>query len=66
MSGPRRIRPLRIGSVETPTNLLAAPVAGASDLGFRDDVRHFGSAGMLFAEMVSADQIGRASCRERV
>jgi tRNA-dihydrouridine synthase B len=53
------VHPLTIGRLTFPTNLLAAPVAGYSDLFFRNTVREFGGAGLLYAEMISAEMLNR-------
>jgi tRNA-dihydrouridine synthase B len=45
---------LQIGSVLLETPVLAAPIAGFSDVNFRAIVRRFGGCGLLFTEMVSA------------
>jgi tRNA-dihydrouridine synthase B len=45
---------LRIGNVSLETPVLAAPIAGFSDVNFRAIVRRFGGCGLLFTEMVSA------------
>lgn len=47
-------RTLSIGSVKLESPVLAAPIAGFTDLIFRDLVRHFGGCGLIFTEMVSA------------
>lgn len=50
------IRPLTIGSVTVPNNLVLAPMAGVTDLSFRLLCREQG-AGLLCMEMVSAKAI---------
>lgn len=50
------IRPLKIGDVELPNNLILAPMAGVTDLPFRLLCREQG-AGLLCMEMVSAKAI---------
>lgn len=47
-------RALSIGPVQLESPVLAAPIAGFTDLLFRDLVRHFGGCGLIFTEMVSA------------
>ena len=72
----QKMPPLKIGNVEMPNPLVLAPMAGVTDLPFRVLCKEQG-AGLICMEMVSAkailyknknteDQIGRASCRERV
>ncbi len=51
-----RIKPLRIGSVTLPNNLILAPMAGVTDLPFRLLCKEQG-AGLLCMEMVSAKAI---------
>ena len=48
-----RLRALRIGNVEIPNNVFMAPMAGITDLPFREIVCSFG-AGLVYTEMVSA------------
>lgn len=50
------IRPLQIGSVTLPNNLILAPMAGVTDLPFRLLCKEQG-AGLLCMEMVSAKAI---------
>ena len=50
------IKPLQIGSVTLPNNLILAPMAGVTDLPFRLLCKEQG-AGLLFMEMVSAKAI---------
>ncbi len=45
---------LSIGSYQLQSRLLLAPMAGITDLPFRDICRHFG-AGMVVSEMLAAD-----------
>lgn len=45
---------LQIGDVRLDAPVLAAPVAGFTDLTFRSLVREFGGCGLIFTEMVSA------------
>jgi tRNA-dihydrouridine synthase B len=48
------IGPLRLGTLELPMPVLAAPIAGFTDAIFRRMVRAFGGCGLLFTEMVGA------------
>ncbi|MDR1123639.1 MAG: tRNA-dihydrouridine synthase [Elusimicrobiota bacterium] len=50
------IRPLKIGAVECPSNLILAPMAGITDAPFRILCRE-GGAGLVCAEMVSANAL---------
>lgn len=45
---------LRIGPIELASPVLAAPIAGFTDLTFRSVVREFGGCGLIFTEMISA------------
>lgn len=45
---------LQIGDLRLGAPVLAAPVAGFTDLTFRSLVREFGGCGLIFTEMVSA------------
>lgn len=45
---------LRIGTLELASPVLAAPIAGFTDLVFRGLVREFGGCGLIYTEMVSA------------
>jgi len=47
--------PLRLGPLELETPVLAAPIAGFTDLVFRSIVREYGGCGLIFTEMVSAE-----------
>lgn len=47
--------PLRIGSIELPNRVLLAPMAGITDLPFRQISYRLG-AGLVIAEMLTADQ----------
>lgn len=47
-------RPLDIGHVRLATPVLAAPIAGFTDLVFRGLVRDLGGCGLIYTEMVSA------------
>ena len=46
--------PLQIGSLRLSAPVLAAPIAGFTDLIFRGLVREFGGCGLIYTEMVSA------------
>lgn len=52
------LRPLRIGDVRLPNNLVLSPMAGFSDLPFRVLCRRHG-AGLVCSEMVSATSVLR-------
>ena len=52
--------PLRIGSVELPGRVIAAPMAGISDLPFRELARRHG-ADLVCTEMVSAEALVRGN-----
>jgi tRNA-dihydrouridine synthase B len=56
--------PLRIGPVELPNRLIAAPMAGISDLPFRELARRHG-ADMVCTEMVSAEALVRNNGKTR-
>ncbi len=49
-----QLSPLSIGPVVLASPVLAAPIAGFTDLTFRAVVREFGGCGLIFTEMVSA------------
>ena len=51
-----KIKPLQIGSVTLPNNLILAPMAGVTDLPFRSLCRQEG-AGLIYTEMVSAKAV---------
>lgn len=58
--------PLKIGRLAISTPVLQAPMAGFTNLAFRQVVRDYGGAGLQFTEMISAGiyvarQAGRAS-----
>lgn len=48
------VQQLNIGSLKLATPVIAAPIAGFTDLTFREVVREFGGCGLIFTEMVSA------------
>lgn len=50
---------LRIGDIEIETPVLLAPMAGITDLPFRDLVRRFG-AGLVVSEMVASQEMVQA------
>jgi tRNA-dihydrouridine synthase B len=50
------LRPLRIGNLEIPSNVLLAPMAGKTDLPYRRMVRRF-SRGLVFSEMIASRQM---------
>ncbi|MGD2064013.1 MAG: tRNA dihydrouridine synthase DusB [Nitrospirota bacterium] len=52
--------PLQIGSVELPNRLIAAPMAGISDLPFRELAKRHG-ADLVCTEMVSAEALVRTN-----
>src|SRR5579884_2762307 len=64
--GPRKpramaddlLRPLMVGNVRLPNNLVLSPMAGFSDLPFRVLCRQHG-AGLVCSEMVSATSVLR-------
>ncbi|HVL87759.1 MAG TPA: tRNA-dihydrouridine synthase family protein [Candidatus Thermoplasmatota archaeon] len=56
------LRPLRIGSVRLPNNLVLSPMAGYSDLPFRILCRRHG-AGLVCTEMVAADSANRGGAK---
>lgn len=56
--------PLRIGTVELPNRLIAAPMAGISDLPFRELAKHHG-ADLVCTEMVSAEALVRSNRQTR-
>lgn len=52
------IRPLKLGSLILPSNILYSPLAGCSDLPFRRIASHF-RPGIVFCEMVKMDALIR-------
>ncbi len=68
MAGPNApgslLRPLQIGDLLLPRNLLLAPLAGITDLVFRTVVRPWGCA-LAFTEMVSARGLTQEDGRSR-
>ncbi len=55
---------LEIGSCRIPNRLIAAPMAGISDLPYRAILKSFG-AGLTFSEMVSAEALVRGHRKTR-
>lgn len=58
------LRPLRIGHVRLPNNLVLSPMAGFTDLAFRVLCRRHG-AGLVSSEMVAAASVGREAPHPR-
>ncbi len=58
------LRPLKIGALEFTNNLVLAPMAGVTDLPFRELCREMG-AGMTVSEMVASNPRLRASKKSR-
>lgn len=54
------LRPLQIGDLRVPTNVLLAPMAGVTDLPYRRLVRGFG-CDLVFSEMIASRQMLSAS-----
>lgn len=54
------IKPLSIGSLHLPTNIIFAPLAGCSDFPYRRMCRRF-FAGLIYCEMVKMDAIVRSN-----
>lgn len=52
------IRPVKIGDVELPNNIVYSPLAGCSDLPFRKIARKYHD-GLIFCEMVKMDALYR-------
>jgi hypothetical protein len=55
-------RPFSFGTIELPSNIFCAPLAGCSDLPFRLMTNHF-RPGLLFCEMVKIEALIRNSPR---
>ncbi len=51
-----KIKPIKIGDIEIETPVLLAPMAGVTDLPFRELVHSFG-VGLLFSEMIASKAI---------
>lgn len=58
------LRPLKIGTLEFPNNLVLAPMAGVTDLPFRELCREMG-AGMTISEMVASNPRLRTTKKSR-
>ncbi|HEV7679424.1 MAG TPA: tRNA dihydrouridine synthase DusB [Candidatus Dormibacteraeota bacterium] len=56
---PARTPPLRLGSLELPSPVLVAPMAGISDAPFREIAAEMG-AGLVTTEMVAAEALVRS------
>ena len=52
------MKTLKIGNVELKNNLILAPIAGYSDVGFRFLAKKYGAA-LTFTEMISAKDLIR-------
>lgn len=57
------MRPLRIGSVVLPTNVVLAPLAGVTDCRYRAAVRRLGGCGITYTELVSVEGAVRGQGR---
>ena len=51
------LKKLKIGNVELENNLILAPMAGITDLPFRDITKKYGDPGLVCNEMVSSKAI---------
>jgi len=51
---------LQIGTLESPSNVLLAPMAGVTDLPYRRLVRRFG-VGLVYSEMIASQQMLHAN-----
>jgi len=58
MTRPFLLTPFSVGTCEIPNRLIAAPMAGISDLPFRKVLKSLG-AGLTFSEMISAEAFSR-------
>lgn len=54
----KNVRPLKIGSLELPTNIIFSPLAGCSDVAYRAMVRRYFS-GLVYCEMVKMEALVR-------
>jgi tRNA-dihydrouridine synthase B len=54
------IKPIQLGTLELPSNIFHAPLAGCSDFPFRQMCRRY-SSGLLYCEMVKMDAIIRSN-----
>ena len=57
------LRPLQVGNVRLPTNLLLAPIAGYCDLSFRLVARSCGGVGLVCTDLLSPDGVLRENKR---
>ena len=57
------IRPLQVGPVRLPTNLLLAPIAGYCDVSFRLVARSCGGVGLVCTDLLSPDGVLRENKR---
>lgn len=59
------VQPLEIGSVQTTTNLVLAPMSGVTDSAFRRMVKHCsgGAVGLLVSEFVAAEGLTRDNAK---
>lgn len=64
MSPSELLTPITIGSCRIPNRLLAAPMAGISDLPFRTILKSYG-AGITFSEMISTEAFVRGHEKTR-
>ena len=58
MTPPFLLTPFSVGTCKIPNRLIAAPMAGISDLPFRKILKSLG-AGLTFSEMISAESYSR-------
>ena len=65
MSSPTRIRPLQIGNVSVPTNLVLSPMSGVTDCAFRSVVRACsgGHLGLVVSEFIAAEGLTRDNAK---
>jgi nifR3 family TIM-barrel protein len=56
---------MRIGNVELETNLLLSPIAGYTDLAFRETIRPLGGLGLAFTELLNPAGIRHGTRRSR-
>ncbi len=64
MNLPHLLQPISIGSCQIPNRLIAAPMAGITDLPFRIILKSYG-VGLTFSEMVSAEAFIRKHQKTR-
>lgn len=55
----RHIRPLQLGNLTLPNNIIYSPLAGCSDFPFRKMARRYGGPGLIYCEMVKMDALVR-------